>query len=481
MRQKMTIAVRNLGLDVESAPGGAEGLARLSDPALPAVDLVLLDIVMPEVDGFEVLRRIRADPVLREVEVLVVSSLEELDDAVRAIELGATDFLTKSVDHLLLRARVGACLERRRLRLRELDTLAQVARLAEAARRVEADVAAPGALGLEDLATRDDALGDLARVFSQMAAEVARREMALRRQVRLLKGTFLLLCFAVPYSLFPTLSRMLSKNETHPVGESALILLGGAILMLAISAARGRMPSITAARLAFAARVALIGTVLPQVMILWVAGELGASTITILLATEPLFAFGLAAALGLERANATRFLGICFGLAAVGLITFPELAGSQAAAWVWMGLAASVALLFACEDILFAKAAAHPDDAIQTVTLILAVAAVMTVGLAAAMGVMPPLGALVGAQGPLLPALAAISSGCTILLVMAIQRLGAVFASLASVPLAVAGVVWAVALLGEEPPPTLWAALALMVGGLVLVRPREPDPAPREA
>ena len=91
-RLKMTLAVRNLGHDVEEAPDGAAALGRL---AQGGIDMVVLDIVMPGMDGFQVLQAMKADTALRDVPVIVISSLEEMDDVVKAIELGAEDFLTK--------------------------------------------------------------------------------------------------------------------------------------------------------------------------------------------------------------------------------------------------------------------------------------------------------------------------------------------------------------------------------------------------
>src|SRR5690348_13493388 len=79
-------------------------------------DLLLLDIEMPEMDGFQVLDQVRADLALRDVPVVVTSSLEGLDNVVRCIELGAEDYLTKPVNPVLLRARIGASLEKKRLR-----------------------------------------------------------------------------------------------------------------------------------------------------------------------------------------------------------------------------------------------------------------------------------------------------------------------------------------------------------------------------
>jgi class 3 adenylate cyclase len=79
-------------------------------------DLLLLDMEMPEVDGFEVLEQLAGDLQLRDLPVIVTSSLEGIESVVRCIELGAEDYLPKPVNPVLLKARLGASLEKKRLR-----------------------------------------------------------------------------------------------------------------------------------------------------------------------------------------------------------------------------------------------------------------------------------------------------------------------------------------------------------------------------
>jgi class 3 adenylate cyclase len=79
-------------------------------------DLVLLDIEMPEMDGFDVLAAIKKDPALRDLPVIVTSSVEGIDSVVRCIELGAEDYLPKPVNKVLLQARLSSSLEKKRLR-----------------------------------------------------------------------------------------------------------------------------------------------------------------------------------------------------------------------------------------------------------------------------------------------------------------------------------------------------------------------------
>ncbi len=105
--------VELLGHRVAVAENGAVALRKLREDAF---DLVLLDIEMPEMDGFEVLAQLVGDPALRDVPVIVTSALDGLDHVVRCIELGADDYLTKPVNPVLLKARVGTSLEKKRLR-----------------------------------------------------------------------------------------------------------------------------------------------------------------------------------------------------------------------------------------------------------------------------------------------------------------------------------------------------------------------------
>jgi adenylate cyclase len=81
-----------------------------------AFDLILLDVLMPEMNGYQVLQRLKADDTWRDIPVLMVSAVEEMDIVVRCIEMGADDYLAKPFNPVLLRARVTSCLERKRLR-----------------------------------------------------------------------------------------------------------------------------------------------------------------------------------------------------------------------------------------------------------------------------------------------------------------------------------------------------------------------------
>src|SRR5712691_11830006 len=99
-------------LNVTTAADGRQALELLNSRPF---DLVLLDIMMPNVNGYEVLAAMKANERLRDIPVIMISAVDEIDSVIRCIELGAEDYLPKPFNPTLLRARVGACLERKRL------------------------------------------------------------------------------------------------------------------------------------------------------------------------------------------------------------------------------------------------------------------------------------------------------------------------------------------------------------------------------
>jgi two-component system, NtrC family, sensor kinase len=112
-RNMLVRRLQRQGYAAEEARGGQEALDRV---AAENFDLVLLDLIMPVMDGFEVLARMKQDRRMRTVPVVMISALDEIDSVVRAIEMGAEDYLLKPFDPVLLRARIGALLEKKRLR-----------------------------------------------------------------------------------------------------------------------------------------------------------------------------------------------------------------------------------------------------------------------------------------------------------------------------------------------------------------------------
>jgi class 3 adenylate cyclase len=119
MEANRTLLSRRLTRDghrVTTAEGGRQALGLLE---IDDFDLVLLDLMMPEMNGFEVLARIKADPRLHQIPVIMISALDEVDSVVRCIEAGAEDYLPKPFNPVLLKARINAGLDKKRWHERE--------------------------------------------------------------------------------------------------------------------------------------------------------------------------------------------------------------------------------------------------------------------------------------------------------------------------------------------------------------------------
>jgi adenylate cyclase len=112
------------GHTVTFAENGREALDAMRRQAF---DLVLLDIMMPELDGYQVLEQLTTDPDLRDIPVIVVSAMDELDSVVKCIEMGAEDYLSKPLNPVLLKARIGACLEKKWLRDQQRELIRKFA------------------------------------------------------------------------------------------------------------------------------------------------------------------------------------------------------------------------------------------------------------------------------------------------------------------------------------------------------------------
>jgi CheY-like chemotaxis protein len=185
-RDMLSRRLERQGYQSVLAEDGVQALERLPEAAF---DLVLLDIMMPRMNGYEVLERIKADPALRHIPVIMISAVDELDSVVKCIELGADDYLFKPFNPILLKARVNASLEKKRLRDQEQAVLRQLqaALPPEIAARAEAGLVA-------------DALADVSAV-----AVAAGNDLTPDAQVDLLNR------------LYPMLDALAGDHHLHPL------------------------------------------------------------------------------------------------------------------------------------------------------------------------------------------------------------------------------------------------------------------------
>jgi phosphoserine phosphatase RsbU/P len=133
-RDMLSRRLRKRGYEVETANDGLQALAHVEGGNC---DVVLLDIMMPEMNGYEVLERMKADAALAHIPVIMISAVDEMDSIVRCIGLGAADYLPKPFNATLLKARVDASLAVKRLHDRERAYTESLARELEIGRRIQ--------------------------------------------------------------------------------------------------------------------------------------------------------------------------------------------------------------------------------------------------------------------------------------------------------------------------------------------------------
>ena len=116
-RDLLSRRLKKEGFEVDEAENGLQALEKIRNKKF---DLVLLDIIMPEMNGYQVLESIKTDKDLAQIPVIMISALDEIDSVVHCIEMGAEDYLQKPFNQVILNAKISATLERKRLRDREL-------------------------------------------------------------------------------------------------------------------------------------------------------------------------------------------------------------------------------------------------------------------------------------------------------------------------------------------------------------------------
>ena len=473
-RKKLKFAVETLGYSAQLAEDGAEALTMMESGAF---DVVLLDLLMPKMDGFEVLSRAKDAPDLRDIPVIVISDLEgETESVSRAIQLGAEDFLPKGFDPIILDARLVASLRKKQFRDRELQYFRRVNTLTDAAAQIEIGEFDETSLGaLETEAQIGDPIGRLALVFRGMAKEIHAREVRLLERIRLLQGSLLLAFVAATAGLTPSLSRMASGLGSTPLGMAVWVDVVSALVCLSVAIARAKLPRLTRADIAFFVAWAFLVGIVQHVTVFLFAAHVEATYLTMIMALESLLVFCFAAMTRTERASAKRIVGLLVGFAGIGVGLVSRLEGSGAAADLWLIGALILPVVFAVETITIASKRPTHIDPIAAVGIMFAFSIAFAVPLALLNGQWIPAGQLASPLGLVILLLALASISANVAFVYLLDLAGAVFSSQAAYATALAGIIWGMLLLGERLGLLAWVAIALVLLGMYLVETKGSD------
>ncbi len=467
---KLAKAMQTLGHRTETASNGVEALRRLREQNF---EVILLDIVMPEMDGYAVLEALKGDESLRDIPVIVISSLDDEPGSVaRAIELGAVDFLPKDFELAILKARLDSSLARKRFRDRELEYFRNVEQLTRAAQIIEAGAFRPAELDIEEVARREDPLGRLAVVFGGLAREIYERERRFDRTARTLRGTLLVLVAGGIFGIAPALGRMAAGLGAPPLGLVVWANAVAAIVCFAIGVVRGRGLHLRLAHLPFFVLWALVLGCLYQLFTVVIAQHVEASMIALIGSARSFMVFGLAALIALERPSLRRLAGLGLGFAAVAAVLLLRGAGSEEGDIVWLLAALALPLLLAIHTLLMTWRP-RDLDSFFTVGIMMAMSAAMLLPFAYASGAMFwPSGETVRLD--LIIIVLGVASGIAVALALdLVATAGAVFASQMAYSQTLSGIAWGMLLLNEQLPVIAWGAFGLVILGFWLVQPKQ--------
>ncbi len=466
-RKKLKFAVETLGFNAQTASDGFIAQEML---ATGEIDAVLLDMLMPVMDGFEVLEIVKDNPAWRDLPIIVISDLEgEPESVSRAIELGAEDFLPKGFDPVILNARLIASLRKKHYRDQEVRYFQRITALTAAAEKVETGHFDENSLALQAEARVDDPIGRLASVFQGMAKEIHAREVRLLDRILLLQCSMLLLLCAAASGVTPALSRLATVFGSKPLGMAVWVDIAAAVACLGITVAVGRFPKLTLADLRFFAAWAFLVGILQHVTVFVFATHVEATYLTMLMALESLLVFGFAAGMKLERIWSRRILGLFIGFVGIGIGLYDRLDGDDSSLNYWLIGAFVVPLIFAIETVVLSAKRPKHVDPVAAVGLMFAISLLFALPLAFAYGQLITPMAMMSPLGAIIIALALVSVLANVGYIYLLDLAGAVFSSQVAYATAIAGVIWGMLLLGERLAPAAWGAIVLLLLGMYLV------------
>lgn len=284
-----------------------------------------------------------------------------------------------------------------------------------------------------------------------------------------------LLCLGLGWGLTQPLGKMATAEGRGPFGLIFWQLVVCVLVLGALSLPRGRGLVFTPAALRFYGVVALLGTLIPNTTFYLSIARLPSGVMSMIISAVPMIAFPLALMLGMERFAWARLLGLCLGLLAVGVLAAPGAVLPEAGMAAFLPLAMIGPLCYALEGLYVARHGTGGMDAVQAMFGASVVGLIVVLPVALATGQMFDPFADFGRAEAALAGSSALHALIYAAYVWLAFRAGAVFAAQCSYIVTGAGIFWAMALLGERFPPSLWLSLVLLLCGVALVSPRMRD------
>ena len=289
-------------------------------------------------------------------------------------------------------------------------------------------------------------------------------------------GIFLLTVMGIVWGSTIALSKIAVAEGGHPLGLTFWQGAIGGVFLLVICIIRRGPPRLGRRFLTFYVICGILGSVIPASLLFWVAIYLPAGVISIAIACVPLMTYLVAISLRIEQPSALRLAGVGLGLASVALIALPETSLPEAGLAIWVVIAVVACASYALEDIYISLRRPEGTDALAATAGLLLIAALIMVPIVLATGAWVPLAFPFGPLEWSVIFMALSSAVAYSMFLYVISVAGPVFAAQTAYLVTLAGVLWGMALLGERHSIWIWAALVVMLAGLLLVQPRGRNP-----
>jgi drug/metabolite transporter (DMT)-like permease len=292
---------------------------------------------------------------------------------------------------------------------------------------------------------------------------------------RTLGSVLALLLMGAGWGVTAPLSKLAVSTGHQPLGLVFWQMFVAALLLGAIVWARGGRLRLGRRQVVLYVAIALLGTIFPNSASYRAAAHLPAGVMSIVIAMVPMFAFPIALALGLDRFSLARLLGLCLGLGGVALLVGPEASLPERAMVAFIPLALIAPFFYGIEGNFVAKFGTAGLDPIAVLFGASVFGAAFSLPLALGFGQWVNPLAQPGLAEAALLASALIHALVYSAYVWMVGRAGAVFAAQVAYLVTIFGVGWSMLLLGEAYSAYIWGALGLMLAGMFLVQPRDPE------
>lgn len=272
-----------------------------------------------------------------------------------------------------------------------------------------------------------------------------------------------------------SLARIATEQGGHPISLAFWVLLLSGLLLLGFCLVRGGLRALSFSRvgLTHSAVLAVFGNVLPTVLYFYTASRLPAGVLAITLACMPMLTYALSWVLGMDRFSAWRTFGVVLGFCAIALLMLPESSLPQAgmARWVWVALLPAVC--YTVENIYVDARISRDSNISALLAVAMLLSALVLTPLVFGLDIFIPIDLPLSHSEIAMLTMAGVSCIAYLGYLQLIRISGAVFASMAGYLMTLSGVFWGMVFFAERHSGWVWAALAVMLLGMLLVTPRE--------